>query len=186
VNHNNQKYQIALDNRELKPPKRNLGAEKLKVIFLSGIFSLFLIMTIILTLPLTVLSWSGLFVYSSIVSLVIFLFILLIRYFATLFMAYFNVTKYTVQEKGGFYPFISIIVPVYNEVVVIQNYKESLLEIYYPNYEILIVNDGSTDDTMVVAEELVGYQRGRSGLVKASLINKPNGGKAKALNAGIQ
>jgi len=186
VNNNNQKYQIALDNRELKPPKRNLGAEKLRVIFLSGIFSLFLIMTIILTLPLTVLSWSGLFVYSSIVSLVIFLFILLIRYFATLFMAYFYVTKYTVQETDGFYPFISIIVPVYNEGLVLQNSIESLLDIDYPNYEIIIVNDGSTDDTIIVAEGLVGYQRGRSVLVKISLINKPNGGKAKALNAGIQ
>ena len=186
MNTNNQKYQIALDNRELKPPKRNLTAEKLRVIFLSGIFSIFLIITIILTLPLTVLTWSGLFVYASIVSLVIFLFILLIRYFATLFMAYFYVTRYTVQEKEGFYPFISIIVPVYNEGIVLQNSIESLLDINYPNYEIIIVNDGSTDDTASIAEELVGHQKGRNGLVKISLINKPNGGKAKALNAGIQ
>lgn len=186
MNNNNQKYQIALDNRELKPPKRNLTAEKLRVIFLSGIFSIFLIITIILTLPLTVLTWSGLFVYASIVSLVIFLFILLIRYFATLFMAYFYVTRYTVQEKEGFYPFISIIVPVYNEGIVLQNSIESLLDINYPNYEIIIVNDGSTDDTASLAEELVGHQKGRNGLVKISLINKPNGGKAKALNAGIQ
>lgn len=186
MNNNNQKYQIALDNRELKPPKRNLTAEKLRVIFLSGIFSIFLIITIILTLPLTVLTWSGLFVYASIVSLVIFLFILLIRYFATLFMAYFYVTRYTIQEKEGFYPFISIIVPVYNEGIVLQNSIESLLDINYPNYEIIIVNDGSTDDTASIAEELVGHQKGRNGLVKISLINKPNGGKAKALNAGIQ
>ena len=186
MNNDNQKYQIALDNRELKPPKRNLSTEKLRVIFLSGIFSIFLIITIILTLPLTVLTWSGLFVYASIVSLVIFLFILLIRYFATLFMAYFYVTRYTVQEKEGFYPFISIIVPVYNEGIVLQNSIESLLDINYPNYEIIIVNDGSTDDTASIAEELVGHQKGRNGLVKISLINKPNGGKAKALNAGIQ
>lgn len=186
MNNNNQKYQIALDNRELKPPKRNVGAEKLRVIFITGIFSLFLIITIILTLPLTVLTWSGLFVYASIVSLVIFLFILLIRYFATLFMAYFYITRYTVQEKEGFYPFISIIVPVFNEGVVLQHSIESLLDVDYPNYEIIIVNDGSTDNTVAIAEELVGHQRGRSGLVKISLINKPNSGKAKALNAGIQ
>jgi len=186
VNNNNQKYQIALDNRELQPPKRNLGVEKLRMIFLSGIFSIFLIITIILTLPLTVLTWSGLFVYASIVSLVIFLFILLIRYFGTLFMAYFYITRYTTQDREGFYPFISIIVPVYNEGVVLQNSIESLLDIDYPNYEIIIVNDGSTDDTSAIAEEFVGHQKGRSGLVKISLINKPNGGKAKALNAGIQ
>ncbi|MEW6654522.1 MAG: glycosyltransferase family 2 protein, partial [Bacteroidota bacterium] len=181
-----QRYQIALDNRELKPPKRNIGGEKLKTIIVSGIMSLLLIITIIITLPLTVLSWSGLFVYSSIVSLVIFLFILLIRYFATLFLAYFYITRYTVEEKSGYYPFVSIIVPVYNEGKVLKESIDSLLELNYSNYEIIIVNDGSSDDTAAVAEALVGYQKGVSGLVKISLINKPNGGKAKALNAGIQ
>ncbi|OGU67326.1 MAG: glycosyl transferase [Stygiobacter sp. RIFOXYC12_FULL_38_8] len=183
---NKQKYQIALDNREVKPPKRNVGSEKLRTILVSGVFSVILIITIFLTLPLTVLSWSGLFVYSSIVSLVIFLFILLIRYFATLFMAYFFITRYTVQDKHGYFPFVSIIVPVYNEGKVLRSSIESLLELDYSNYEIIIVNDGSTDDTAIVAESLVGYQKGVSGLVKVSLINKPNGGKAKALNAGIQ
>ncbi|KAF0151171.1 MAG: glucosaminyltransferase [Ignavibacteria bacterium] len=181
-----QRYQIALDNRELKPPKRDVGSEKLRTIIVSGVISLFLIITIFLTLPLTVLSWSGLFVYSSIVSLVIFLFILLIRYFATLFMAYFYITRYTVEEKSGYYPFVSIIVPVFNEGKVIRESIQSLLEINYSNYEIIIVNDGSSDDTAAVADTLVGYQKGVSGLVKVSLINKPNGGKAKALNAGIQ
>ncbi len=186
MNEKNQKYQIALDNREIKPPKRNVGAEKLRVILISGLFSLILIITIILTLPLTVLTWSGLFVYSSIVSLVIFLFVLLIRYFATLFMAYFYITRYTLEAKEGYFPFISIIVPVYNEGKVLHLSVDSLLDIDYPNYEIIVVNDGSTDNTAEVGESLVGYQKGRSGLVKVSLINKPNGGKAKALNAGIQ
>jgi cellulose synthase/poly-beta-1,6-N-acetylglucosamine synthase-like glycosyltransferase len=63
---------------------------------------------------------------------------------------------------------------------------DSLLDIDYPNYEIIIVNDGSTDNTAVIGESLVGNQKGLNGLVKVSLINKPNGGKAKALNAGIQ
>ena len=183
---NNQKYQIALDNREVKPPSRNLGAEKVRMILISGFISLVLILTIIFTLPLTVLTWSGLFVYSSIVSLVIFLFILLIRYFGILFMAYFYTARYTVEKKEGYYPFISIIVPVFNEGIVLKHSIESLLDIDYPNYEIIIVNDGSTDNTSQVGEELVGNQKGNSGLVKVSLINKPNGGKAKALNAGIQ
>lgn len=182
----NQKYQIALDNRELKPPSRNLAAEKIRTIIVSGIVSIILIATIILTIPMTVLTWSGLFVYSSIVSLVIFLFILLIRYFATLFMAYFYMTRYTLKETEGYYPFISIIVPVYNEGVVLTESIESLLDIDYPNYEIIIVNDGSTDNTSAIGESIVGYQKGRTGLVKVSLINKANSGKAKALNAGIQ
>lgn len=182
----NQKFQIALDNREIKPPQRDVGREKLRSIFISGFLSLVLLITIIITMPLTILTWSGLFVYSSIVSLVIFLFILLIRYFGILFMAYFYITRYTTQEKPGYYPFVSIIVPVYNEGKMLHSSIESLLDIDYPNYEIIIVNDGSTDDTADVGESLVGFQKGRSGLVKVSLINRPNGGKAKALNAGIQ
>lgn len=181
-----QKFKIALDNREVEPPKRNQSKEKLRTIVVSGLFSIVFIVLIFITLPLTVLTWSGLFVYSSIVSLVIFLFILLIRYFGTLFMAYFYVTRYTVQEKEGYFPFVSIIVPVYNEGKVLRSSIESLLDIEYPNYEIIIVNDGSTDETAEVGETLVGYQKGRNGMVKVSLINKPNGGKSKALNAGIQ
>lgn len=181
-----QKYKIALDNRERKEPKRDEGKGKLRAIILSGLASLFLLIIILVTLPLTVLTWSGLFVYSSIVALVIFLFVLLFRYFSILVMAYLYITKYTVEDKEGYYPFISVIVPVYNEGKVLRTSVESLLDLDYPNYEIIVVNDGSTDDTAEVAEELVGYQQGRSALVKVSVINKPNGGKSKALNAGIQ
>jgi poly-beta-1,6-N-acetyl-D-glucosamine synthase len=95
-------------------------------------------------------------------------------------------TRYTIQTKEGFFPFISVLVPVYNEGKILRTSIESLLDLDYPNYEIIVVNDGSTDDTAAIAETFVGYQKGRIGLVKVSLINKPNGGKAKALNAGIQ
>ena len=181
-----QRYKIALDNRETRAPKRNERKEKLRVIFISGILSIFFLLVILVTLPLTVLSWNGLLVYSSIVALVIFLFILLFRYFSILVMAYLYITKYTVQDIEGYFPFISIIVPVYNEGKVVKDSVESLLFLDYPNYEIIVVNDGSTDNTAEVASTLVGYQQGRSSLVKVSLINKPNGGKSKALNAGIQ
>ena len=160
-----EKLQVVLDNREIKPPVRNEGREKLRTIIISGILSLVLILVILFTLPLTVLSWSGLFVYSSIVSLVIFLFVLMFRYFSILVMAYLYIT---------------------NEGKVLADSISSLLDLNYPNYEILIVNDGSKDDTAQVAETLVGYRQGRTSLVKVSLINKPNGGKSKALNAGIQ
>ncbi len=181
-----QKFRIALDNREIKLPKRNEKREKVRAIFTSGIISIIFIIIIIAVLPLTVLTFSGLVVYASIVALVIFLFILLFRYFSILVLAYLDITKYTVEEKQNYYPFVSIIVPVYNESKVIAESIESLLELDYPNYEVIIVNDGSTDDTAVIAENLVGYRQGKSSLVKISLINKPNGGKAKALNAGIQ
>lgn len=180
------RYQIELDNREVTAPKRNIEKEKIRTMILSGLASLILIIVILITLPLTVLSVSGLFVYSTIVSLVIFLFILLFRYFSILVLAYLFITKYTVEKKNSYYPFISIIIPAYNEGVIIKDSVDSLLNLDYPNYEIIIVNDGSTDNTAEIASTLVGNHRGRSSIVKVSLINKPNGGKAKALNAGIQ
>lgn len=151
----------------------------------SGILSGIMIGIIALTLPLTVLSISSLIEYSTLVSLFLFLTILLFRYFAVLLMAYLYITKYTFNNTNGFYPFVSVIVPVYNEEKVIRQSIESLLRLDYSNYEIIIVNDGSKDDTAEVAKTLVGIQRGRYSDVKVSLINKPNGGKARALNAGI-
>lgn len=166
----------------------NRGSSKyIKRIFVSGILSLILLFIIIYTLPQTVLDVSSLLEYTTIVALVIFLFVLVIRYFAILIMAYLYINEYTYKPTTGFFPFVSIIVPVYNEEKVIAESIKSLLGLDYSNYEIIIVNDGSTDRTKEVAESLVGYQKGKlSADVKVSLINKPNGGKAQALNAGIK
>jgi len=183
---NNHTYKIELDNREVTPPKRNEIKEKLRTIIISGLLSLLLIGIILFTLPLTVLTLEGLMVYASIVSLVIFLFILLFRYFGILFLAYFYITKYTVESQSSFAPFISIIIPAYNEGINLKTSVESLLKLNYSNYELIIVNDGSKDNTKEVGESLVGMKNGINSKVKVSLINKPNGGKAKALNAGIQ
>jgi biofilm PGA synthesis N-glycosyltransferase PgaC len=182
----NHKYKIELDNREVLPQVRNEKKEKLRMILITGTLSLFLIAIILFTLPMTILSWEGLIVYASIVLLVIFLFILLFRYFTILFLAYFYVTKSTVTSQSKFAPFISIIIPAYNEGVNLRTSIESLLKLNYSRYEIIIVNDGSKDNTKTIAESLVGMREGLSSIVKVSLINKPNGGKAKALNAGIQ
>ncbi len=78
-------------------------------------------------------------------------------------------------------PMISLVVPAYNEGPVIQAALRSLLALDYPSYEIIVVDDGSTDDTyekaMVVARESVD--------VEVRIITKRNGGKADALNTGM-
>ena len=158
----------------------------IKRIIFSGIISIILLLVIYYTLPLTVLTISSLIEYATIVALVIFLLILLIRYFGILFFSYFYMNEYTFKSTNGFKPFVSIIVPVFNEGLVLKKSISSLLNLDYKDYEIIIVNDGSTDDTKNVAEKYVGYQKGKLGEVKISLINKPNGGKSSALNLGIK
>jgi cellulose synthase/poly-beta-1,6-N-acetylglucosamine synthase-like glycosyltransferase len=178
--------EIILENHDEEVVFEKKSKKYLKRIIITGTVSIVLAAIIFFTLPFTVLSIESLIEYSTIVALVIFLFILLTRYFGILVMAYLYINEYTFDTSSGFFPFVSIIVPVYNEEKVVADSVKSLLELNYKNYEIIIVNDGSTDRTKIVAEKLVGYHKGKYGDVKVSLINKPNGGKSQALNAGIK
>ncbi len=180
------KSTFKIDSSSSIPSMQGREWKLVKRIIISGVFSLILILIILYTLPKTVLSTSSLIEYSTIVALVIFLFILLIRYFGILVLAYFYLSEYTFKSTNGFQPFVSIIIPVYNEAKIINKSVASLLKLNYSDYEIILVNDGSTDNTKQVAESMVGYQKGKFCDVKISLVNKPNGGKATALNAGIQ
>ncbi|WHZ04368.1 glycosyltransferase [Neobacillus sp. YX16] len=98
---------------------------------------------------------------------------------------------------------VSIIVPAYNEEAGIIQSVRSLLSVNYPTYEIIVVNDGSTDNTLkkmidhynmkeisrVVRKQVhtkpikTIYQS--SLLSNLFLIDKENGGKADALNVGL-
>lgn len=80
-------------------------------------------------------------------------------------------------EASRFSPNISIIVPAYNEEVTIKSCIQSLLELDYPDYEIIVVDDGSTDKTFEEAKKFEG-----SGV---KVIHQENQGKANALNYGI-
>jgi cellulose synthase/poly-beta-1,6-N-acetylglucosamine synthase-like glycosyltransferase len=85
-------------------------------------------------------------------------------------------------EPGDLHlPPLTIVVPAYNEEPVIAAAIQSLLELDYPAYEILVIDDGSIDRT----RELVAGLEGRYGDVTVRLISKANGGKAAALNTGL-
>ena len=100
-------------------------------------------------------------------------------------------------------PSVSVIVPVYNEEVNILDSIKSIVEQTYKNYNIIIVNDGSTDKTLRKLINQYGLFRVTATKHKDNnnfkditniysntdckiiLIDKPNGGKADALNAGF-
>jgi len=126
---------------------------------------------------------QALMVRAVMVSLVIFLAILFVRYFSLLWFSYLGHAERNVMGTGeaAELPPVSIIVPAYNEGVVMERAIASLLRLDYPRYEVVVVDDGSRDDTLERAAKWEGVH----GSVTVRVVTKPNGGKARALNAGI-
>jgi cellulose synthase/poly-beta-1,6-N-acetylglucosamine synthase-like glycosyltransferase len=98
--------------------------------------------------------------------------------------------------------FVSIIVPAYNEEVSIVYCTRMLLELEYPSFEVIVVNDGSGDDTLNALQRGFDFSKtdpgqdmqlntkpvrdiytSANGLLL--MIDKENGGKADSINAGI-
>jgi cellulose synthase/poly-beta-1,6-N-acetylglucosamine synthase-like glycosyltransferase/peptidoglycan/xylan/chitin deacetylase (PgdA/CDA1 family)/spore germination protein YaaH len=78
----------------------------------------------------------------------------------------------------SFEPLVSVVVPAYNEEKVICRTIESLLQSDYPKLEIIVVDDGSTDNTYAIAKSAF------SDTDLAAVYTKSNSGKAEALNFG--
>ena len=76
-------------------------------------------------------------------------------------------------------PFVSIVVPAYNEELVIESTITSLLASDYSNYEIIVVDDGSQDFTSEVVRNKFGKDE------RVRLFTVANAGKAAALNTGL-
>ena len=84
------------------------------------------------------------------------------------------------RYPSGYQPKVSVLVPAYNEAKVINKTVLSLLKSTYPNQEIIIIDDGSTDGTAACVLKEYPDQPG------LRVFSKPNGGKAHALNYGLQ
>jgi hypothetical protein len=101
-------------------------------------------------------------------------------------------------------PGVSILAPAFNEgASIVQNVK-SLLSLHYGNFEVIVINDGSKDDTLVklcqgsemeltsyafhseiASNKIKGvYRSTNRSFSKLIVIDKENGGKADALNTG--
>ncbi|MEP6600000.1 MAG: bifunctional polysaccharide deacetylase/glycosyltransferase family 2 protein [Actinomycetota bacterium] len=74
-------------------------------------------------------------------------------------------------------PAVSVVVPAYNERVGIEACVHSLASSDYPMFEVIVVDDGSTDGTAALVHGL--------GLRNVRVIRQHNGGKPAALNTGI-
>jgi biofilm PGA synthesis N-glycosyltransferase PgaC len=88
------------------------------------------------------------------------------------------------RDSGDFYsldqyPFVSVIVPAHNEAEVIFETVKTLLDLDWPEFEVMVVDDGSTDGTVELLMPLV--EDGRLRL----LAKEVNEGKAMAINDGL-
>lgn len=115
-----------------------------------------------------------------------------------------NYRKLSNRIDDDYYVPVSILVPAHNEELTVIDTVKSLLDLNYKLYEIIVIDDGSTDKTSKVLVDYFNMEEidrpVRKTLktklvkkvyeteeykVKITLIKKENGGKADALNAGI-
>lgn len=91
------------------------------------------------------------------------------------------------QQSGPQDPFVSIIVPARNEAYNIHRCVTSLLEQTYPTYEVIVVDDNSTDITASILDELAQTHPQAARLQTLHLHDLPAGwaGKPHALHAGV-
>lgn len=107
------------------------------------------------------------------------------------------------MQFSNLMPPISLLAPAYNEALTIRQSVRAMLQISYPEFEVVVINDGSKDGTLqeLIEEfELVPSARYHGGDLETQPVNavyeskrriplvaidKQNGGKADALNAGI-
>ncbi|HVK47069.1 MAG TPA: glycosyltransferase, partial [Pseudobacter sp.] len=114
-------------------------------------------------------------------------------------------TDYSLLAVSAETPGISIIAPAYNESATVVENVRSLLSVYYSTLELIIVNDGSKDNSLqllidayqleqvpVYIQEQIptkpvrGVYKSRNPVFsKLVVIDKVNGGKADALNVGV-
>ena len=106
--------------------------------------------------------------------------------------------------QSSLLPSISVIAPAYNEARSIRESVRSFLSLDYPSLTVIVVNDGSTDDTLAaLIEEFRLYRSSRTPSdalasepiqavyesrdpISLIVVDKENGGKSDALNAGLR
>lgn len=77
-------------------------------------------------------------------------------------------------------PAISVILPVYNAEAYVREAVESILAQSFTDFELIIINDGSTDGSGAILRELAALD------ARIVLVERPNGGLVSALNKGLE
>lgn len=84
------------------------------------------------------------------------------------------------QKLGDYTPFVSVLIPAYNEETVVCRTIESVLASDYPNFEVIFIDDGSADNSYELVRTHFQDEP------RLTCVRKENGGKSSALNRGLQ
>lgn len=158
-------------------------------------------------LQFLVLFFDSIFFSFSIAAVVSYILLAIVSGVETIhYMKKNSFVNYTEISTSSISPSISIIAPAYNESLNIVENVRSLLSSHYVNYDVIIINDGSKDDSLekliasydlVKVDYLINNQIPtkplREGVFKSTnpafekliVVDKVNGGKADALNLGL-
>jgi alpha-1,3-rhamnosyltransferase len=79
-------------------------------------------------------------------------------------------------------PLVSVIIPAYNHELYIEEALQSVVDQTYPNIELIVINDGSTDGTAKVITDFISRHQNHN----IQFINKQNEGVCKTLNKGLE
>ncbi len=159
---------------------------------------------------MTALFWSGLWLINTIV--LVYFAVLNTVYLLTSLLAFRFLRRYVHRLRtldvesliqSGSAPPVTVIVPAFREEATCVEAVRALLTLRYPDYEVIVVNDGSPDRTLEVLTEhftlvpasrlpsaelptrpIRGLRRSRSH-PRLWVVDKENGGKSDALNAGL-
>lgn len=158
-------------------------------------------------LEITVIIFNSLFFIFTIFAIASYTILAIISAFETVeYMKKNSFVNYNEILSSTISPSISIIAPAFNESLSIIENARSLLSSHYANYDVIIVNDGSTDDSLeklinayslvkidLLINEKLPTKPIRNGVYKSTnpafekltVVDKENGGKADALNMGL-
>jgi cellulose synthase/poly-beta-1,6-N-acetylglucosamine synthase-like glycosyltransferase len=164
---------------------------------------------------LTLLSWDiNFYEIVNLFEYLIIAYVALISaiYFLLMTLGYFTLRRYHARFKraelsallkSSLLPAVSVLAPAYNESATIKESVRAMLKLHYPNHEVIVINDGSSDDTLaILIDEFKLYKSSRKpteaistkpirGIyesrdpIRLLVIDKENGGKADSLNAGL-
>jgi len=152
------------------------------------------------------LTWYEFWIIGYLFALSTVYFVLLLVGFCE--MLRYRFTRQDLEETGALeastlVPPVSVLVPAFNETATIVQSVRALLMLSYPQFEVIVINDGSTDGTLaLLIEEFHLYRSARYYENKLAakpvravyesmdpipliVVDKDNGGKADSLNVGI-